>query len=156
MITLITGNKNSGKSSYIENCYDSLPKGVGCITRKAFDGDTWVGYNLVLLPHRITLPFIRLKPWQNIFSEENRITYNRMTFSKKAFENAIGYLTSAPKNAPLWLDEIGNLELKDQGFSTLIRQALKQKRELHLTFRKNLFDALVKHYELQEWQRIDV
>lgn len=156
MITLITGNKNSGKSSYIEACYDRLPSGVGCITRKAFDGDTWIGYNLVLLPHRITLPFIRLKPWADIFSEENRLTYNRMTFSTKAFEKAIGYIKKAPQNAPLWLDEIGNLELQDHGFSSLIHEAIRQNRELHLTFRKNLFDALVKHYALQEWKRIDV
>src|SRR5689334_2392243 len=59
-------------------------------------------------------------------NEEDVLTIGRFVFSKKSFERAGNILTKAMKEKNAWLvvDEIGPLELKGEGFDSIIKQIL--------------------------------
>lgn len=157
MITLITGDKNAGKSSYLESWYHCDPRGCGCISRKIYQQDRWLGYDLWLLPGCEQIPFIRLGAYFEMLDDEELIYYNRFAFSPKAFGEAIRRIDAYPDStSPLWIDEAGKQELTGHGFDALIRKALQSGRELRVVFRQHLFDELVKHYGITDYIRIDI
>ncbi len=157
MITLITGQKDSGKTRFIESWYHKEPFGVGCISRKVFLNGIWIGYDLILLPGERAIPFIRLAALYDTLFDKKLIYHNRLVFSDAAFQKAIEWVksSSVPKNEPLWLDEVGKQELWGDGFDPIIRQALNDGREMRMVFRQHLFDALVCNYNITNYRRIN-
>ena len=104
MITIVTGKKGSGKTTFIEQWYDKEKKGIGCITKKVYNLDKWIGYDLILLPSMRPIPFIRLKAYQNTLPDSDFLLSNRFVFSKNAFKEAEQWLLSLnPNMDPLTL-----------------------------------------------------
>ena len=126
MITIITGKKGAGKTKYIEEWYSKSPEGVGFLTQKVYDSTHCIGYDLVRLPDKQSIPLIRMLSHQNQLFDTDLIYQNRYVFSKKAFHEASQWLLEQIKtgNSPIWLDEIGKQELSGEGFDAVLRQAL--------------------------------
>ena len=78
MITIITGKKGSGKTQLLEELYREQSFGVGCITKKVYHNDQWVGYDLVRLPDEATLPFIRFIAHQEMLQNTELLFYNQI------------------------------------------------------------------------------
>ena len=157
MITIITGKKGSGKTQLLEELYREQSFGVGCITKKVYHNDQWVGYDLVRLPDEATLPFIRFIAHQEMLQNTDLLFYNRFAFSQKAFDEATRWMMDAidSGNTPIWIDEVGNQELLGQGFDAVIRKALATKVEMKLVFRLHRFNELLAHYHITHYERIN-
>lgn len=75
-------------------------------------------------------------------------------FSKKSFNKAINIISSA-KEGKGWLvvDEIGPLELKDQGFSEIVRAVipvLGKESKAIFVIRDSILQEVIKHFQLEE------
>ena len=156
MITIITGKKGAGKTTYLEKWYNENPEGVGFLTQKVYDSTQCIGYDLVRLPDRKSIPLIRLLKHQSQLSDIDLIYQNRFVFSQKAFHEANQWLLAQinSNKSPIWLDEIGKQELSNEGFDATLRQALSQNIEARLVFRLKHFDELIKNYQITEYRKI--
>lgn len=157
MITIITGKKGSGKTTFIEQWYAQERVGVGCITKKVYISDKWIGYDLLLLPSHQSIPFIRLLAYKDTLPDSNLLYFNRFAFSQQAFQKAEQLLKNAilAGDAPIWIDEIGNQELADNGFATVLREAIDKGVELRIVFRQHRFFDLLKHFKITDYKQIN-
>lgn len=163
MITIITGKKDVGKTSYLESWFRNDPRGTGFFSRKVFDRNLFLGYDLFFFPQLLVIPFIRLTELEEkkLLPEKYRVAgeairKGRFSFSCSAFQYAEEWGKNIPlrSNEPIWIDEIGSLELSNAGFDSLFRQLITKKKELRVIFREALFDRLVEHYAIVDYIRV--
>jgi nucleoside-triphosphatase THEP1 len=91
--------------------------------------------------------------------ELDTLKIGRYTFSAKAFEKATAILHQALSNASGWivLDEIGPLELKQEGFYNSVVEILSfQNTSLNKLFvvRKNLVDQVIDTFKVNGYKII--
>lgn len=150
MITIITGDKNVGKTSYLEAWYDREKRGVGFCSRKVWHGETCEGYDLVFFPAGGSRPLMRVKEKPASGSS------SRFQVDPAAVLRAEQWMRSHPwsRTAPVWIDEIGRLELEGKGFDSLFRRVLAERREIRVVFRKQVLKDLIAQYGLRGYRLI--
>jgi len=82
---------------------------------------------------------------------EETILVGRFTFSKTAFEKAIGIIRAAIyKEGWLIIDEIGPLELRGEGFHDIVKEVLmKRKDKIILVVREGLAQQVKDHFGIE-------
>ena len=83
-------------------------------------------------------------------NENDLLVVGRYRFSRHSFEKAIGILSSVI-DRPGWLiiDEIGPLELRDQGFSGILKEILaRRKHKCLLVIRQSLKQEILDHFSI--------
>jgi nucleoside-triphosphatase THEP1 len=135
---------------------------TGLYSEKTVDARGAVtGYNLVLLPAWERLPFVlprgALLP-ENAGNPGNYYFQGRFAFLVKTFEKASRHVlggSAEAKHGPVWIDEIGNLELKGLGFDPLLRTLVNSGREITLTVRRSLLEKVVARYGIGDYAVIE-
>lgn len=158
MVTIITGEKNTGKTRFLEHWYDLDSKGTGFCSCKVLSGSGELcGYDLLFLPGKKRFPFIRLAVPADCHDPE-KIVKGRFAFSLPAIEAARHHIeTACPSaSAPIWIDEIGALELSGDGFDTLFRHILRHYKDIRVIFRKNIVNELIERYSLECYRIISL
>ena len=159
MVTIITGEKDTGKTSYLAEWYRRELRGVGFLSRKVFEEGHFLGYDLVMLPGMRAIPFIRLAGSESEKSlSEDVIRQGRFSFDNTAFQYASCWVNSYPlqEDDPVWMDEIGALELSGRGFDELLRVALMNDWELRLVFRERIFTPLLNSYSISKYIELHI
>ena len=86
--------------------------------------------------------------------EKNIFVIGRFVFSKNSFVKAIEILKKAIQNDKDWVvvDEIGPLELKGKGFSTILKTLLKTKEsfKLLIVVRETLAEKVIDHFKIDK------
>lgn len=156
MIRIITGPVNGGKSTRFLKLYEESGDGIGLYAKKLYNEEkTIVGYNLILLPGKEEIPFICLK--ESIYQNENcYLIQGRFAFLKEPFEIAKRYILSSSDHIPVWIDEIGKLELKGKGYDKLLRRLLKSDREITITVRDSLLVDILNQYKIKEYRLLGI
>jgi nucleoside-triphosphatase THEP1 len=154
MIKIITGEKNSGKSTKFLRLYrETNPSAVGLFSEKLVDSaGSIIGYDLILLPTEERFPFILLKESINPDDADDYYLQGRFAFLKEAFSIAEKYILEFPANSPVWIDEIGNLELKGLGYDALLQSLMKSNSDLTFTVRDHLLEKIVSKYGIREYE----
>ncbi|MFC2146661.1 nucleoside-triphosphatase, partial [Acidobacteriota bacterium] len=126
MIYIITGGIDEGKTREIEAIYRQIKKGDGWISKKVFLNKEFAGYEIQRLSTNEKLPLAYKKEyvppgWDEIYS------IGPFLFSKQAFEFAGKIIDEIiEKNInPVFIDEIGPLELQGKGFYPMLEKILK-------------------------------
>ena len=147
MLNIVTGKINSGKTTYLKKLYETTQKGDGFLCLKFFDEETHIGYDLFHLVSGERVPFIRLKTnlpkdWYEIFE------IGKYSFSKEGFEFAKNIIKNA-KEEPLYIDEIGPLEINQQsGFYELLKTQMN--KELYITVREDLYVKFLRTFDITQ------
>lgn len=155
MVRIVTGKINSYKTSRIRAYYERTKQGDGFICLKTMTGDLVHHYDLLRLSTQKTRPFIV----RDIFydhTEDIRHQIGPYMFYEAGFqwvEKVIDNLIQS-KVQPIYLDEIGILELKGQGFHKLIKKVLDHKLDLCLVVRKDLLEQFIKQYHIKDYEII--
>ena len=132
-VTLITGERNSGKSERFLEAYRKVSTGIAICSEKMYDEDQVTGYRMRLLPDGISCPFIESEEEMKDF---DRYEYQgHFRFRKEAFDRAIQFVMDHKEADTVWIDEVGKLELSGKGFAPLIRLLVKQDRDMVLVVR---------------------
>lgn len=151
MITIITGDKNSGKSTYLKNWYLQDRTGSGIISEKTFLGESHIGYDILFLPGKKKLPLCRLPQYTedllgNDFIQQGRYLFCSLTF--KTVENKLK--EELNEESVLWLDEVGFLELYGYGYAKIIDEAQRRHIQLRITVRESLLDKILHKFRLTD------
>lgn len=124
MLTFITGKIDSGKTARMLEMYEKLKhEGAdGFVCTKVFSGKDFKGYDLMRLgsPSRFQLAVLDVD-YQGGFSKP--VLFDRFVFNAECFLEGADILSEAISNASVkhvFIDEIGPLELRGEGFPGII------------------------------------
>lgn len=152
MIRIITGEKNSGKSRLFRDLY--LREGAGepaLYSQKLTVEGVVCGYDLLLLPSLKRLRFVSLR--SSVSPDPATYeTQGRFAFLKKAFRIGEEHILSFPDHLPVWIDEIGLLEINDGGYASLLKRLLAAERDVTITLRSQLLDSLLQKYGITSYR----
>lgn len=151
MVTIITGKINSGKSTTIKKLYQKQLKGDGFYSKKIMIDDKVHSYNIVLLSDNSEKLFVIRDEFYNvgkIACEVGPYLFFKDTLTY--IENTITKLIET-NNTPIYLDEIGQLELYDQCFHDIFKYALSKNVDCVITVRKDLVDKVIRKYKIKDF-----
>lgn len=137
MITIVTGNIDSGKTRYLKELYEKDQQGDGILSVKHYEADRFIGYDLVHLQTREKREFIRFKTdLPDDWKEECEL--GRFSFSGEGFTFGQKILSEI-KSGPIYLDEIGPVELwYKKGFYKILSELIIKDFDLFLSLRSSL------------------
>ena len=155
MVTIITGDKNVGKTTRLAHWQAAEGRGAGFCCKKVLIDGMFLGYDLLFFPDYETVPFIRLAT-DNDRDDPEKIVRHRFAFHRPVFSLAEQRAEEADASTPFFMDEIGGLELAGQGFDALFRLALTKFTDIRVVFRKRCLNELIGYYRLEEYKVIDL
>lgn len=124
MVHLLTGKVDSGKTALIERVISNLghlhKRVDGFLTRKVYEGNQFIGYDLFDLKKREACPFIRMT---SLSSGEQ---VGRFYFLPTGQEKAIRIILRHQIIDYLIVDEVGPLELAGRGLWPALRHQLRR------------------------------
>ena len=147
MVKIVTGRINSYKTTRLKNHFDENQLGDGFISKKIMKSDLVYGYTLVQLSNKNETPFvIRDSFWDGFTKIKYKL--GPYCFFEDAFEFLDKKIDEFISNniSPIYLDEVGILELNGQGYDHVLRKLIKNKTDLCLVVREDLLDQVCKEY----------
>jgi len=155
MIYIITGGIDEGKTREIEAIYRQMSKGDGWVSRKVFLHEEFVGYEILRLSTNEKLPLAYKKEfvppgWDEIY------TIGPFCFSKRAFEFAGKIIDEIiDKNInPVFIDEIGPLELQGKGFCPMLEKILKTQKDVYIVVRSHCVNDVIKKFSIKNYETL--
>ena len=151
MVHIITGKINSGKSTTINSIFNKSNLGDGFVSVKRMVGDKVHGYEIMKLSDKsMKLLVIRDEFYQNNYHISCQIgpylfLQETLDYVEKEIRQMIQQGTT-----PIYLDEIGQLELYEQCFHTIFKEIIQSNTDCHITVREDLVEEVIRKYELNE------
>jgi nucleoside-triphosphatase THEP1 len=158
MVYIVSAEINEGKTQKLLAIYNELKQGDGFVSRKIFlNGEDFIGYEIVRLSTNEKMPLAyksRYVPsdWDEVYR------YGPFSFSKKAFAFAGRIIddTTIYNIEPVFIDEIGPLELEGKGFAALLEKVLKTQKDVYITVRNHCARDVIKEFNIQNHKTIKV
>lgn len=155
MVKIVTGKINSFKTSRLKAYYQNHLLGDGFLAIKTMSGSIVHHYDLMQLSTNELRPYIIrdsfLKEPQAIRHQIG--PYCMLESGCQWVERQIQDMIEK-QISPIYLDEIGLLELKDLGFGPLLKRLLDLKIDLCLVIRQDLLDAVIQHFQIKKYEII--
>lgn len=158
MIYLISGKKNQGKTTKLKALFHERENSFGFVAEKVLDCGRVTKYELTNLRNGKKRTVARLaslpvpKDWKGTFN------HGPFVFSEEGFEWAARVFDQALKagGSEFFLDELGKIELNDQGHAELIRRAKTSGLDLYITVRDTNITAAVEKFGFDEYRVMEV
>jgi nucleoside-triphosphatase THEP1 len=144
MIKIITGKRDSGKTSYLRYLVRDSKFFNGFLEYKKYDEhDEFVGYDLYDLETKESFEFITT----DLSREGIKLDYFVVLDEgiKKGKEIILKVIE---KDKILVIDEIGQLEMDGKVFHEALLKALKSGIEIYITVREELLNDFIEKYDL--------
>ncbi len=150
MVHIIIGKINSGKTSKLLKIYDQLKTGDGFVSIKNMSGDLVIGYDIMQLSSKKKLPFV-LHVEHATINYEVCCKIGPYNFSKAAIKHMEKTIKQLIENnvTPIFLDEIGQLELDGKCFNDILMEMVNKEIELYITVREDLVNKIIKKYNIK-------
>lgn len=157
MITIVTGKINEGKTTKIKLMYHEDKKGDGFIAIKKMDGTnvhSFLATKLSTKEQKVLM--LHKNYYSESFISAGKIgpyLINLFTLSwvEKSIEKMI-----KKRVEPIYLDEIGVLELDGYGYDRILKKLIDSKLDLIISTRTDLLEKIKEHYNLKDVKVIEV
>jgi nucleoside-triphosphatase THEP1 len=157
MLNIVTGRINSSKTTKITEIYNLTKKGDGFVSIKKMNNDLVHSYDVL----RLATNERRRLVIRDIYSDDKEEVCCQIgpyLFSTKI----VGYIEDTirelitNKVSPLFLDEVGLLELENLCFHNIFTEMLDSGLDVFVTIRKDLLEKMIEKYKIKEYNLIDV
>lgn len=151
MINIITGAVNSGKTTKLIDIFNNIERGDGFFNRKIYIDNHYIGQELVGMQSGIKRLWSKRK--MQIGEDLQVFCYKKYSFYKEGLEFAENIITSILKSGiePIFIDEIGPLELQEKGFHKLFKACLESGKELYVVVRENCVKDVIEKYAIERY-----
>jgi len=159
-VTFITGEFDSGKTTKLIDLYNHQTSqkadGFACIKRHDGPNGSFSGYDLRRLSTGVTFPFIILKDqYRNQFT--THFEHARFVFSRNTLHWGTQVLEDDLADEGierLFIDEVGQLEIKGSGYDSILRMLFQCDKQLVLCVSMNNLIPIIRHYDIKEYDVI--
>jgi nucleoside-triphosphatase THEP1 len=158
MVYIIKGEINQGKTQQILSIYNRDKQGDGFVSKKIFINQTeFAGYEIVRLSTDEKMPLAY--KLQHVPSGWDEI-YRRgpFSFSKAAFvfgEHIIDDIIDRNID-PVYIDEIGPIELNGNGFFAILEKIMKTQKDVYITVRSHCVEDVINKFNIRNYKIIMV
>ncbi|MGE5343476.1 MAG: nucleoside-triphosphatase [Candidatus Omnitrophota bacterium] len=161
-VYIVSGGIDTGKTREMEAIYHRLnhrlKRGDGFLSKKVFsEAGDFVGYELVRLRsgERVSLAYnvaVRPPDWDEIYR------CGVFSFSGKAIDYAERVIDEILGSGmePVFIDEIGPLELNGKGFCGCLTRVLSMGREVYLAVRQQCVQEVVRQFDIRDYEILTV
>jgi nucleoside-triphosphatase THEP1 len=151
MIKIVTGKINSQKTTRMMDLYLKDRKGDGFISQKIMNDQKVYGYHAMKLSSREKRLLMIHKDFylSEFFCIEKIGPYLIHPSVKQWVEQEIDKMIQK-KIQPIYLDEIGALELGGLGFDSIFKTMVSSGLNLIIVVREDMIDLVIKHYQLND------
>lgn len=155
-ITIICGNKHSGKTTMLQNLIlDLQSEGKTCsgiIAIGTFKNNQRYSFDIVDISTQKKIEFMSIN--KSLGKEK----IGKFYINPLGFEFGIETLEKAIKSASeiITIDEIGQLELNNKGWSAILKKILKTDKKIIFTVRKTKLQEIIKKFKITEYKLIEV
>lgn len=135
MVNIVTGPINSGKTTKMIGIHNDIG-GDGIVSKKLMDVCDVIGFNLIRLTTGEEVPFIR-RTDRKIVGWNECCRLGPYTVSAEAVSWAVDFIRMyiRKEEGPVYLDEIGALEINDKCFHDVLKEILESGAETYITVR---------------------
>jgi len=149
MVNIVTGSINSGKTTRMKALHANLG-GDGFIMEKTMDGSQVKSYHA----HRLATGETRLLVLRDGydtkgFKESVRIGPYRFDDACLRWVKSIMHTLVKQTKSPLFLDEVGVLELQGEGFDSVLNDLSFYKGTVYLSVREDLINDIIQRYRFK-------
>lgn len=160
MIYIIAGEIDQGKTQQMISIYQrqQTKQGDGFVSKKIFpDNVDFTGYEIVRLRNNEKMPLAYRSQYVPPYYDEI-YRCGPFHFSKAAVAFAEGIIDDiiARDIEPVFIDEIGPLELAGKGFAPLLEKILKTGKDVYITVRNHCVEDVLKKFNIREYELIRV
>jgi nucleoside-triphosphatase THEP1 len=139
-IIILSGDKGEGKTTAIANYIRHSSHQWGGVLMPILDGKR-------CMVHLFSQKVIALEPAEDDIKDH--IQVGRNTFSRRAFEEMNELVIKDLRyNNNIIIDEIGPMEMNDEGFHPIIREVIDTAENIFLIVRTSLVDDVIAKYRL--------
>ncbi len=157
MNIIFTGKINEGKTSALRDHYEKNQLGDGFISVKKMIGDrvhSYISTRLSTKEEKVILVH------EQFFSKDFLVAgkigpYIINLLTLESIEKSIIKMISS-KVEPIYLDEIGVLELKGYGYDYIFRKMIQSKLSFIISVREDLADEVISKYQLKDIEVIHI
>ena len=155
MINIITGEVNQGKTSKLLNIYSKIKCGDGFFNRKVYINGHYAGQDIVRLSTS-EAKALSFKEGYIPSDWDEAYRYSTYSFCKTGFLFAEDIVSDIIKNNinPIFIDEIGPLELQEKGFYNIFKLCLQIQGNLYVVIRRNLLNEIINKFEINKYMLI--
>jgi len=140
MKVIITGGKNTGKSTFLyELCQNCQCSGVICLP--VFENGVKIGSDAINLRNGKKKIFARVKNKANFEGIET----NEYIISREGMKHAIEAIEEGIGENLLVIDEIGHIEMKNDGYYEVIKKVMQQENMI-MVVRKSILNDFLKKF----------
>lgn len=152
MIHIVTGNIEAGKTRGVVRIHAELGRGDGFIAERFFLNKECHGYRLRRLTEKEGRPWMIKKEDVDDPSLYDA-SFGPFRYARKTLRQAEHELKKMleEKVTPIFLDEIGRLELTGGGWAHILRKLLASGTELYLTIRTPFIKDVIKEFKITSY-----
>lgn len=157
MVHLIAGPIDSGKTTRLKHVYETFGRGDGFLLNKRIRDGIHIGQRIERLTSGQVLDF-SYKAGYIPEGWDECVRYCDYSFSEKGlvFADAVVSDILEKGTEPVFIDEIGPLELSGRGFHGLLRRCLDREAELYLCVRDTCVEEVREAFGIIEAEIIHV
>ncbi len=156
MVYIICGGIDKGKTQKMISFYRRMKQGDGFVCRKIFDDQSdFIGYEILRLGtgEKMTLAY-RSRHVPPAWDESCRCGPYHFSGNAFAFAESIVDDIVARKIEPVFIDEIGPLELSGKGFNHLLERVLETGKDVYITVRDRFVQGVIEKFKIQDFRMI--
>lgn len=151
MITIVTGDINSRKTTKLLSHYGETKRGDGFVSVKVLSDNRVQGYQAMLLSTQETRDLLVHEAfYAGQFEKRGNIGPFVINSQTLDWVEAGIIKMIETRTEPIYLDEIGQLELNKMGFDAILRRMIASKLDLVLVVRTDFLDQVIKAYHLEK------
>ena len=156
-VKIITGSRDSGKTLKIQELYRSAGAGDGFVSLKCMQEKIVTGYDLMRLDTGEKWPLARRKDIVPVTWDEINVK-GSFSFSEKGIAAADDIIDDLLRRSiePVFMDEIGRLELQGGGFQGALKRLIGSGLSCVISVRKNCLYEVIRDFSISQYLVIDV
>ncbi len=156
-VFVITGHIGQGKTQFITNLIPLLADHQipvsGFYCKRLMQNSETIGYDLVDLTNQNSFPFLTTTP-NNLLDKIGK--YSIIPEALEQAQSIIDNLPQTKHTRLVIIDEVGKLELKGQGWHSIINQIFDSKQPLLISVRRDFLNDVLHHWNIENAIIIDV
>jgi nucleoside-triphosphatase THEP1 len=153
MVTFVTGKINSGKTTKLYELYQQTGRGDGYLAIKQMQGTKVVEYTAKRLSTDDAFPYVVRDEFDTGTKKiacsigPYRFYQDAIDEIKREVRRMIEYSIE-----PIYLDEIGQLELKGECFADLFQELVDSGLDIVASVKKDLLEDIVKAFGIHDYK----
>ncbi len=149
MVYIVTGSINSGKTTKLLSLYQEIKTGDGFILPKTYMGRNYSGQQIVRLSTGEGRSF-SCKDGYIPINWNEKYRYDVYSYSQEGLDFAFQITHDILSNniSPVFIDEIGPLELQEKGFHKICSKLLLENRTIYISVRQTHLKDVIDKYKI--------